>query len=300
VDHAQDARATPLQYHAPVMDRDSYPPIQKWFFLPPIICLALLVLVNLSGHDIQVFLWLNQRGRFAGDNFWIAVTTFGDGLVLFVLTLLFIRRKPALAWSLILTWLLIALWIKGLKYSIVTYRPMSVLETASFRLVGAPYRYNSFPSGHATSVSAFVATLCIFFQRAWVRAVLVSLALLVGFSRLAMGVHWVTDVLAGFVGGWVSALLAYSLSRRFTFGTSRPAQLIFGLVIAGAAVAMLLVNYTDYPQAQRLLQTIALATLVYTVCEYLLASRKRKPFPAPETHQQGTNRPATSLDRGTS
>ena len=266
----------------PVIDRDSYPPIQKWFFLPPILCLILLVLVNLSGRDIQIFLWFNQQGRFAGDNFWIGVTTFGDGLVLFVLTLLFIRRKPALAWSLIVTWLLVALWIKGLKYSIVTYRPLSVLDRDSFRLVGAAYRYNSFPSGHATSVSAFVATLCIFFQRSWVRIALISLALLVAYSRLAMGVHWLTDVLAGFVGGWVSALLAYYLSRRFAFGTSRLAQMIFTVVIAGAAVVMLWVNYTDYPQAFRLLQIIALGTLVFTVCDYLLTSRRRKSLPTTE------------------
>jgi len=279
VDHAQDARATSLQYHSPVMDGASYPRLQKWFFFPPIICLVLLLLVNFSGRDIQIFLWFNQQGRFAGDDFWIAVTTFGDGLVLFVLTLPFIRRKPELAWSLIVTWILIALWIKGLKYSIVTYRPLSVLDRASFRLVGAQYRYNSFPSGHATSVSAFVATLCIFFQRTWLRSALIAFAVLVAFSRLAMGVHWVTDVLAGFVGGWASALLAYSIARRFSFGTSRPAQIIFGLVIAGAALGMLFINYTDYPQAFRLLQTIALAVLVFTVCDYLLAWRKRKSLP---------------------
>ena len=261
------------------MDRASYPRLEKWFFLPPIICLIFLVLVNFSGRDIQIFLWFNQWGQFAGDNLWIAVTTFGDGLVLFVLTLLFIRRKPALAWSLIVTWVLIALWIKGLKYSIVTYRPLAVLDSASFRLVGAQYRYNSFPSGHTTSISAFVATLCIFFQRTWVRAMLIAFAVLVAFSRLAMGVHWVTDVLAGFVGGWVSALVAYFIARRFTLGTSRPAQMIFGLVIAGAAVGMLFVNYTDYPQASRLLQTIALAVLVFTVCDYLLAVRRPKSYP---------------------
>src|SRR5262252_3945573 len=188
------------------MTPESYPRIEKWFFVPPVICLLLLALANLSGHDIQIFLRLNQLGRFAGDNLWIGVTTFGDGLVLFVLTLPFVRRKPALAWSLILTWLLIAFWIKGLKSLIVTYRPLSVLDPASFRLVGAAYRYNSFPSGHATSVAAFVATLCIFFRRIWLRAALVGLAVLVAFSRLAMGVHWATDVLAGFAAGWLSAL----------------------------------------------------------------------------------------------
>jgi membrane-associated phospholipid phosphatase len=277
------ARTDSLQYHAPGMDRDSHPRIEKWFFLPPIVCLGLLALVNFSGHDIQLFLRFNQLGRFAGDNFWIAVTTFGDGLVLFVMTLPFIRRRPGLAWSLILAWLLIALWIKGLKALIVTYRPLSVIDPASFRLVGAPYRYNSFPSGHATSVAAFTGTLCIFFRRPWLRAALIALAILVAFSRLAMGVHWVSDVLAGLIGGWTTALVAFSLSRRLVFGTARVAQLIFSVVLAGAAAGMLFMNYTDYPQAFRLLQAIALACIVFTACDYLLGWRKRKLSATTET-----------------
>jgi membrane-associated phospholipid phosphatase len=288
-----------------------FPRIEKWFFVPPVICIVLLAMANWSGHDVQIFLRLNQLGHFGGDYFWIGVTTFGDGLVLFVLTLPFVRRKPALAWSLILTWLLIALWIKVLKSLIVTYRPLSVLDPASFRLVGAAYRYNSFPSGHATSVAAFVATLCIFFRRIWVRSALVSLAVLVAFSRLAMGVHWATDVLAGFAAGWVTAMVAFSLSRRLKFGTSRRAQLIFLLILSGAAIGMLLVNYTDYPQSFRLLQTIALACIVFTAGDYLLAWRKQKSVAITETtaassvpafpqNPQGTNRSATSLDERTS
>jgi membrane-associated phospholipid phosphatase len=249
------------------------------------------LLVNLSGHDIQIFIWFNELGRFGGDNFWICVTTFGDGLVLFVITLPFIRRKPTIAWSLILTWLLIALWIKGLKTLIVTYRPLSVLDAASFRLVGTPYRYNSFPSGHATSVAAFVGTLCIFYRRPWVRVALIALAILVAFSRVAMGVHWVTDILAGLTGGWISALAGFSLSRRLTFGTSRLAQLIFSVILVGAAVGMLIINYSDYPQAFRLLQTIALGCIVYAACDYLLAWRQSKSTPASET----TGNPVAAL-----
>jgi hypothetical protein len=198
------------------------------------------------------------------------------------MTLPFIRRKPALAWSLILAWLLIALWIKGLKSLIVTYRPLSVLDPTSFRLVGVPYRYNSFPSGHATSVAAFVGTLCIFFRRPWVRAALIALAVLVAFSRVAMGVHWLSDILAGLTGGWTTALVAFSLSRRLTFGTSRLALLIFSVVLAGAAGGMLVVNYSDYPEAFHLLQIIALACVIFTGCDYLLAWRKQKSAPASE------------------
>ena len=255
------------------MTDNSVPKISKWFFLPPIICTVLLLAVQLTGGDVQVFLWLNQHGRFAGDTFWISVTQFGDGLVLFVLILPFTRRRPDVAWSLIVAWLLIALFIKGIKIPIVTYRPLSIIDPSQFRLVGAPYRYNSFPSGHATSAAAFAGTLCIFFRQPWVRVPAIGLMLLVAFSRIAMGLHWATDVLVGLLGGWVLALLAYLLSNRVTFGRSRVAQIIFTIVIGGAAIRMFLINHTDYPQAFRLLQTIALGSIVFTICEFAIARR---------------------------
>jgi len=279
--------------------------IEKWLFVPPIVCFALLLVVNLSGHDVGIFRWLNEQGRLAGDGFWIGVTTFGDGLVLFVLTLLFIRRKPPLAWSLIVSWLLIALWIKGLKAEIVTLRPPSVLSLDQFRLVGAPYRFNSFPSGHATSIAAFVATLCLFFRRRAVRLALISLALLIAYSRIAIGVHWTTDVLAGLCGGWLSALSGFLLSRRFEFGASRVFQIIFAVITGGAAVRMCFVNHTDYPEAQHLLQVIAVAAIIYAGGDFLLARFKQwsladaprtaPPLPEIATESAGTTKAATSL-----
>jgi undecaprenyl-diphosphatase len=72
----------------------------------------------------------------------------------------------------------------------------------------------SFPSGHAMSAMAFYGfliylgfhlastlgvKLAIFFT-------LGALILLIGFSRIYLGVHYPSDVLAGFIGGiiWVS------------------------------------------------------------------------------------------------
>ncbi|MCD5353652.1 phosphatase PAP2 family protein [Kineosporia mesophila] len=73
---------------------------------------------------------------------------------------------------------------------------------------------SSFPSGHTTA-SAFVAALLIMIgrpllQRRWSRALLIVLAvgwaLAVGTSRVALVVHWPTDVL----GGWLFVVLCMS------------------------------------------------------------------------------------------
>ncbi|HVU14123.1 MAG TPA: phosphatase PAP2 family protein [Phototrophicaceae bacterium] len=87
--------------------------------------------------------------------------------------------------------------------------------------------YSSFPSGHAT-MSVITYGLLIYFanitlKRAWMRVVssaaLILIVLLIGVSRIYLGVHYLTDVLAGFAMGglWlifcVSAL-NYLLARQ--------------------------------------------------------------------------------------
>jgi undecaprenyl-diphosphatase len=87
--------------------------------------------------------------------------------------------------------------------------------------------FYSFPSGHATIAVGFYGTLALLAAyrlrgaaRWSVAAAGVALVLLIGFSRLYLGVHYPTDVLAGYLAAtlWVSAvgtalLLWHSLGR---------------------------------------------------------------------------------------
>ncbi len=247
---------------------------ERWFFLPPLLGLLLLLLILFTDSNVEVFLWLNRVSQFAGSMFWISLMTLGDGLVVCVLLLPFVRRKMELVWAMLLSWLLVTFWVQGLKFLIHTPRPLTLLSTSDFHIIGARYMSKSFPSGHAATAAMFAATFCLFFRQKWIRTLVILLAVMIGLSRIAMGIHWPTDVLVGFLGGWLMAGLGYQLARRWRFGTGQAAQIVFGLILFGAGISLLVINHTDYPQAFRLQQTIALACLVVTVCDLYFGFRK--------------------------
>jgi undecaprenyl-diphosphatase len=95
-----------------------------------------------------------------------------------------------------------------IKGTVGRERPPSALRLA--HVVSA-----SFPSGHATQAAAtyvalaVVASCCL--PTSWVRAIWVGaivIVLSVGITRIYLGVHWATDVLAGWLLGtlWVFGL----------------------------------------------------------------------------------------------
>jgi undecaprenyl-diphosphatase len=79
---------------------------------------------------------------------------------------------------------------------------------------------SSFPSGHATSSMIFYLTLALVVTRGtrWQRvaaAAAVLLSLLIGTSRVMLGVHWPSDVIGGWAFGMLWVLLTLRLAERF-------------------------------------------------------------------------------------
>lgn len=122
------------------------------------------------------------------------------------------RHHPHLA----LAVLLIVLVGRGLaeaqKYWIARVRPdlephLVVVKTSSF------------PSGHATSSMIFYLTVALALSAGtrWHRlaaAAAVLLALLIGTSRVMLGVHWPSDVIGGWAFGMLWVLLNLRLAQR--------------------------------------------------------------------------------------
>ena len=102
----------------------------------------------------------------------------------------------------------------------------------------------SFPSGHTTDTTAFYLTcaliLAVFvLRRPLARVAIVgaagALATAVGLSRLVLGVHWPTDVLAGWalgVGVAVTVVTAVFVATRLTTTPSQPGPRRVGQLLA--------------------------------------------------------------------
>jgi membrane-associated phospholipid phosphatase len=91
----------------------------------------------------------------------------------------------------------------------------------------------SFPSGHAQGAMVGYAVLLLVFLpvlRGVARPIAIAAAALmvlaIGFSRVALGVHYVSDVLAGYLLGaaWVAAMIGLFNIWRRERGPSRPAD----------------------------------------------------------------------------
>ena len=85
-----------------------------------------------------------------------------------------------------------------LKPLVGRVRPYEVIE--GLKLIGKRATDPSFPSGHTAASIASAVALCRFLKKRY-SIPLLALALLIGFSRLYIGIHYPTDVLMGLLDG---------------------------------------------------------------------------------------------------
>jgi len=247
--------------------------IEAWFFLPPLVAAILLVALKVSVEEARVFLWLNREGEIVGEMFWLGLMTLGDGLVICVLLLPFFRRKPAFVVAMVLSWVLVTICVQAIKYLVNAPRPLEALPGANFHLIGANYRSKSFPSGHAATASMFAAGAYLFFRRRFAWVLVGMVAILISVSRIAMGIHWPTDVLVGSVIGWLLVGLGSTLTKRFELDPQPIVQWVVGIWLVALAIVLLVHNFTDYTQVFRLQQIISAACLVVGFGEIFVRPR---------------------------
>ena len=174
------------------------------------------MLETLLTLDGAFLLWLQDLRTPILNALFSFYTQLGNaGLVWIVLSaamLLHPRTRKAGFWALIA--MLFGLLVTNvlLKHLVARTRPWLVVE--GLTALVDERDPNSFPSGHTCAAFACCLTWARFAVRRRGKALCLALAVLMGLSRLYVGVHFPSDVIAGCAVGCLCALLAWAVQGK--------------------------------------------------------------------------------------
>ena len=169
----------------------------------------------LSVGKAASFVDLNPYHRTTLDTLFAWITFLGDGTFSVIVILFFlIRRRWSKATQVLAAFLLSALLAQILKNAFSMPRPKQFFAPGVYPyfIDGVTHLgFASFPSGHTTSIFALATMLALFTKDQRVKLACLLGAVVVGYSRIYLGQHFLGDVLMGSVVGTVVAVLVHWL-----------------------------------------------------------------------------------------
>lgn len=163
-------------------------------------------LINLSYHNI----FLNDLA--------LLLCYFGVvyvGIAIAIILMLFGDRKSKQISIILLISILLTYCVTGLiKYSILRPRPFTQIQDyILLTTVSDP----SFPSGHTSNATTIFYVLSKGFKRSY----LMIIPVIVGLSRIYVGVHYPSDVIFGFIVGLIIAYVVEKIFNKVNMGELR-------------------------------------------------------------------------------
>ena len=189
------------------------------------IVIAAIIIAASFWFDEPVRLWIAQHQNRSVRSFMQNVSRFGDwpehfllGIVLAGIAWWRVNKK----WTCIFLSMLIALSIAGIagraiKISTGRARP-SVKSEEIWNGLRFGSKYHAFPSGHVAASSAFFGVLLLANRRLGLACF--TIPIVIGFARMYVAAHYLSDVVCAGVLGILSAILV----AHFSFQTIRSSQ----------------------------------------------------------------------------
>jgi len=160
-----------------------------------------LILLSIILDDILLDLFLDLRFSFLDQIFIFLSQAFTKGII-FIFVFLLLYRIKKFVWPWIFSAVLSILIAKGLKMVVARPRPFELYPFIN-NLVSATS--SSFPSGHTTLLFAALPLLFLAYpKQKWLFFII---ALILALSRVYLGVHYVSDILAGMFVGLISSMI---------------------------------------------------------------------------------------------
>lgn len=189
------------------------------FFLTIVIAIATGLFILIMGKS-GTFQLINGNHNSVADQFFKYFTHYGDGIMwlpLGVFCFLFRRKYFIAVVAGVLISTILAQFLKRVVFPDelrpITYLsktfPVHVIEGVVMNKV------HSFPSGHSTTAFAMALIMAYIINRKLWSVILPLFAFLAAYSRVYLGQHFPTDILAGMCLGTFSAILALLVYRKF-------------------------------------------------------------------------------------
>lgn len=185
-----------------------------YFFL---LIIAIFVWIFYSKPD--GFILLNPYHSKFLNVLFIGITLIGDGIFSGVLSIiLFFFNKKFLALMIFSSFAISGIVTQILKFFISEARPGLFLAQTNY-----PYfiehvtlhNFHSFPSGHSTSAFALAAVLSFAIKNKKYSILFLIMGTLVGYSRIYLGQHFITDVGVGSVIGVLFSILCWIYFEKY-------------------------------------------------------------------------------------
>ncbi len=174
-----------------------------------------------KNYDIASLNWLNHHliphsvpvlRLISFCNTYISISLI---LIVFIISILNKSKSVFKKFIVLLSVLiLVAIISQGLKTFIYRERPFKAFTSIDKLAEGGD---SSFPSGHTLEVFAIATALSRLFRKKKIVITVYLWAMLVGYSRMALGVHYPSDVLAGIL---IGTLIGWTVPWIFTRFTS--------------------------------------------------------------------------------
>jgi len=156
----------------------------------------------------------------------------------------------------------------GLKELFAHPRPFELDPTVQLRDAGG----YGLPSGHSQGAVVVWGFIAATFRETWLWVVAILLMVLIGFSRIYLGVHFPTDVLAGWAVGAIFLAAYLALEPRIEAWLKRAGFVVqLALAIVVPLVLLLLCPFGDVPTVMPVLMGMGVG---------LVLTRRVSPFSA--------------------